>query len=327
MINNRFVITIIILIIITTITNCGKKKENNNNNKSKYSIFEKEKITIDKNIWNKTTDNLAKNIDIVSTNNKELDFEIENQTGKAIYITCFSYIQKEPTTRWHWDKSAIYKIEDKNNIIVNIDTIPDKDNRENTFGYLAIFENELEAHESIYELTPDKNKIDIDKIYSLSNKKVVITIEKYGIKKEKLDFKIEDKFKKKTIPPELDFIVQNNTGKIIFITGFIYQVEDNIRSVWNYDKTPVQKLKPGQQILIDVDTIKKHRDRKYMLGFLGVFEEHEEQQAHNSTYELLDGKNKITLGSISKLKNKKVIIEVEQYGSIGSITEFDIKKV
>jgi len=255
----------------------------------------------------------------------ELDFEVENATGKTIYIACFSYIQKEPLVRWRWDKSSIQKLEDGQRTFVNIDTIPDHSNREEIFGYLAVFEDESKAHNSIYELLDDRQKIDLDLLHRLKGKKVVVGVEKYGFKKAKLDFAIVEKLKKKRPAPELDFIVENGTGRTIFLTAFIYQVKDNSRMVWHYDKTPVQKLEQGQMSVVNVDTVEDDRDRTYMRGYLSVFEEHEEDKAHDATYELLDSKNKMSLDRLSRLKNQKVVIGIEQYGAIGEVAEFDIK--
>ena len=96
---------------------------------------------------------------------QELDFEVENKTGKTIYVTCFSYIQKEYTVRWRWDKSPVYKLDEGDSVVINVDTIEDDANREHTFGYLAVFSDEQKAHDSIYELTPDTKKIDLDQIF------------------------------------------------------------------------------------------------------------------------------------------------------------------
>ena len=64
-----------------------------------------------------------------------------------------------------------------------------------------------------------------------------------------------------------------------------------------------------------------------MSGFLAVFDEHEEEKARNSTYELLQPKNKISIGKLSRIKNKKIVIDVEVYGAIGDISEFSLQKM
>ena len=81
----------------------------------------------------------------LSTSEQELDFEVENKTGKTIYAVCFSYIKENDFARWHWDKSAIHKIPPEKTIVINVDTIPDKVDRENVFGYLDIFNTRAQA--------------------------------------------------------------------------------------------------------------------------------------------------------------------------------------
>ena len=259
------------------------------------------------------------------TSPKELDFEVVNKTNKTIYVTCFSYIQKEPFTRWRWDKSPIYKLDIGQRTVINVDTIPDQEHRDHIFGYLGVFENEKEAHDAIYELTEDRKKIDIDIIAKLKNKKVIIGIEKYGFKPDKYDVMMKNKFQKKTKQKELDFIVKNETGKTIFITTFVYQIQDNIHQVWEYDKTAILKLENGQSTVVNIESIDTARDREFMYGHLAVFDEDEETEAHDSTYELLEQDKKISLGKLSRLEGQKVVINVEKYGTVGKITEFDLQ--
>jgi len=258
---------------------------------------------------------------------KELDFQVKNETGKTIYVTCFSYIQKGRFSRWHWDKSPVYKLEQNKSVFINVDTIPDKEHSEHTFAYLAVFSDEAAANQAIYELLEDQTKVDLDQVYNLFNKQVIITVEKYGFKEEQIDFAVVKKLKKKLPPPELDFVIENQTGKTIYVCCFVHQIKDDIRSVWAYDKTTVQKLLPNQTSLINIDTISNIKDRAFVPGYLAVFEEYEEKEARESTYELLKPKNKIVLGRLSHLKEKKVIIEVEKYGAVGDITEITIKPV
>jgi len=318
------------LLVACFLPECGKKKQTTVDPEKSYALFKEGSIPapskrIVPHIRNqKPIKPVVEEVKEEKKEIPELDFEVQNATAKTLYITCFSYIQKEEFARWRWDKSHVYKLESMATVFVNVDTIPDDENREDIFGYLAIFENEQEAQDSIYELVDDNNKIDLDRINKLHNKKVVIDVEKYGFKKTRLDFAIIEKLKKK-LPPEIDFVVENQTGKTIFVAGFIYQIKDDIRSVWTYAKTPVLKLEPEKTGIIDIDSIYESRDRLYMSGFLGVFEEHEEQKARDATYELLPPKNKIAIGRLSRLKNQKVIIEIERYGAVGELTEFATK--
>jgi hypothetical protein len=315
------------LILLVLLPHCGKQESTSEvNTKNDYSLFKKGNIPkpapyIEPAVKQKSE------VSQKQTNNHipELDFQVENATGKTLFVTCFSYIQKQKFVPWRWDKSPVYKIEPGKSASIDIDTITDTANRDHTFGYLAIFHKEDEAKDSIFELVPDEKKIDLDKLYLLKGKRVVINIEQYGFKKDRLDPQIEDQFKKKAPHPELDFVVENNTGKTVFVTAFIYQIKDDIRSVWNYDKTPVLKLEQGQAGIMDIDTIVEERNREYMLAALGVFAEHQEPLARDVTYELLDAKNKVILGSLRRLTGKKVILEPEQYGKIGAINDFDIQ--
>jgi hypothetical protein len=314
-----------LLITLFLLPHCNKKATVKTD-KNKYSLFKGGNIPPKSTTITTETKTAPITPKATNNNNEELDFEVKNDTGKTIFATCFSYIQKEPFTHWRWDKSPVYKIEHGKTAIINIDTIPDKQNQKSVYAYLAIFDDEKKARASIYELVDDTKKIDLNKLYNLIGKTVTIKVERYGFKKELLDFAIVDQIKEREeVQPELDFVVENGNGKTIFVTVFTYQIKDDIRSVWNYDKSAVYKLKPGEQVVIDIDTIDSERNRKYMSGFLAVFDEHEEKLARESTYELLPSKYKIPLGRLSHLEGEKVVIEVEQYGAVGELTEFDIR--
>lgn len=275
-----------------------------------------------------------------------LNFDIENQTGKTIYVTCFSYIKKRTLGNWRWDKSPIYKLDQKGTATIEVDLIKDEQDRVNVFGYLAVFETEKEASESIYELLDDHKKLDLDQLIHLQNKKVVIEIEKYGIVGEFYEY---DFVKKKqtdtTIVPELDFLVENQTGKVINVVCYVYQKRakgtwlaqkttaawttinesrDDM-SVWRFDKTPIITLNPGESKMVDVDTIIEPRDREYVKGSLAIYDENELKEADLDVYELLPAYRKLELGTLSNLKNKKIIVNVEQYGSTGQFMDFMIK--
>lgn len=279
--------------------------------------------------------------------NSELDFEVENQTGKTIYVVCFSYINKRPFSRWRWDKSSIYKIEDNNTVVIDLDTIPDEENRNQTFGYLGIFDNQKDAEDSTIELLDDNKKIDLDIIAQLHGKKITIEIEKYGIVGEfyDFDFKNIDKKKETKKQPELDFYVENKTGKTIYVTCFVYEkkakgtwlakktteawtIDEDTRddmSVWRFDKTSVIKLKPNEIGLIDVDTIIEPRDRIYIRGYLAIFDEDEQELAEKAIYELMPANRRLDLGKLIELKRKKISVYTEKYGTTGNFIDYVVK--
>ncbi|MBD3273519.1 hypothetical protein GF385_04190 [Candidatus Dependentiae bacterium] len=250
----------------------------------------------------------------------ELDFDVENKTGKTIYVVCFSYINKTSFDRWRWDKSPIYKLEKNQKATIDIDTIPDKEYKNHVYGALGIFNTQEEAESSTYELLKEKHRLDLDKLYKLKDKTVEIKIEKYGFKGDTLDLKITPK---KNNFRELDFFVENKTGKNLWICCFVYQKDDT--PIWKFDKTNLQLIKDGEIKIIDVDTIANKYNRVFTSGFLGVFDEKNKTKAEKSTYELLQPKNKIALGKLAALKNKIVVIKIEKYGFKDDFLEIAIK--
>lgn len=278
---------------------------------------------------------------------KELDFLVENKTGKTIYVTSFVYLKRHRFSRWRWYKSPVYTIEHNTLTTIDIPSIEDDMDRENTFGYLAVFNTFEEADDAIYELLPDKNKIDLDILVHLAGKKVTIEIEKYGKQTfYEYDFTPTQPDKHKHIP-ELDFAVENKTGKTIHVVGFTFQKrakgtwlaqktkevwssEDDTRddmSTWRFDKLPLITLKPGEKGIMDVDTIIEKRDRKEVQGYLAIYDEDELEMAQNAEYELLPEEKKITLGKLSEgISKKKVVITIDQYGMLGDMIDFKIQQ-
>jgi len=306
------------------------------------------KIRDNKVIRDTTSDNVSKkssgdSIDEITGYNtvlsKSIDFEVENTTGKTLYVTCFSYIKRRDFGRWKWEKSDVYRIEDNAHAIIALEKIDDPQDRENVLGYLGVFNSEEKAQESTYELLPEENQIDLDEISKLHGKKVVIMIEKYGIRGEFLDFDFIDKAARdKQTSEEVDFPVENKTGKPLFVTCFVYEkkakghwlvaVEDKDDvAIWRYDKTNVIKIMPNEQKIIDVDTISVKRDRDSLEGYLAIFDEDEEQQAQDCVYELLESYRKLNLGILVRLQNKKVVLDIEKYGISGDLIDFTIKPV
>jgi len=331
---NKIAFKIIPTIIILFFSGCVKDSSfSSKNNSEEYDVLPLEKLLLEQEKTEQTEEKTPKKFTkskdkalLKKLEQSQLDFKVQNLTQKTIYIACFSYQKRYPFTRWTWHKSPIYKIEKNTTITINISIIPDKQDRENVYGYLAVFNSEKEAQNSIYELLNDEQKITLDKIYKLKDQKVVINIEKYGFKGEVLDYDFVPIEKEEVRHKELDFIVENQTGKIIFVTCFIYQIKDDM-PVWRYDKTPIKKLNPGQKAIIDVDSIAKNYDRVYVRGSLVVFDEDEEDKIKDATYELLDPKNKINLNRIILLKNKKIVIDVQKYGILGDIIDFEIKPI
>jgi hypothetical protein len=272
-----------------------------------------------------------------STNPDELDFDVENNTGKTLYVTCFTWIHRRDFGHWHWEKSNIYTLEPGATTTIDIKTVPMKEDRDKVYGYLGVFGNHQEASDAIIELTHEKHLLDLDVLMKLKGKKVTIDVERYGRKKGKdyefFEYDFVNKDGKEQELPTLDFAVENNTGKTVLVTCFVYQkkakgswiasteAKDDM-TVWRFDKTPIIKLLPHQIGIIDVDPITTGRDRIYIRGYLAVFDEDEEEKALNATFELLPSKYKLTLGELARLKNQKVVLEVDEYGMQPEIIEY-----
>jgi hypothetical protein len=302
------IITILISLIFF-LPACVKDSQLNKNNSTKKTVAENQ-TNSPATKHGKQKQTLTKKIKTLPK--QELDFKVKNVTGKTIYAACFSYIPRNYSGHWRWDKSEIYEIKNNQSQFIDIDTIKDPIDRKNVYGSLAVFYNLKDAQDSIYELLSEKNRLDLDKLYKLKKQTVNVGVEKYGFKKEQLDVEITDsKYDIKT--SELDFSVENKTGKNLWVCCFVYQKQEG-EDVWRFDKTELILIKNNESAIIDVDTIKDDYNRVFSSGFLGVFEEKDKKEAEDSTYELLLPENKIALGKLTKLKNKKIVLNIEKYG-------------
>jgi hypothetical protein len=272
-----------------------------------------------------------------ANNPNELDFEVENKTGRPLFITCFSYQRRRNFERWRWIKSPVYEIAPYQTITIDVDTIPEKLDRSFVFGYLGVFQEKTAADEAIFELLNDKQKIDLDLLINLKGKKVTITIESYGMKGNLIDYDFISKNQgEPTAPSDLIFAVENNTGKIIFVTCFVYQknakgswvgateAKDDM-ATWHYEKTSVLRLAPGEIGKINAATILTMRDKSYVRGDLAIFDESQEKLAYSSIYELLPKGCKLSLGPLSRLTNKKIVIDAENYGIMQDFFNYIVK--
>ncbi len=268
----------------------------------------------------------------------EFVFDVENKTGKVLYVVGFIHAQRHIFDRWRWHRTQVYGIDPHKTVTVEFIKIPKDIDEQSVFGVLGVFETEQEAENATYELLDDSQRLDLHLMSKLKGKKVVIEVERYGFKKPFYDFDFVKKQEARKRSPELDFLVENGTGKPIIVCGFVYQRKAKTSwlqvlkgkddaSQWRFDKTPLVRLEPGQQGVIDVDSIEGDRDREYVQGFVAVFGEGEETLAQTATYELLEPWRKLTIGPLYRLKDKKVIIAVERYGIAGDIINFTPKQI
>ncbi|MCK4499579.1 hypothetical protein KAU11_03730 [Candidatus Babeliales bacterium] len=252
-----------------------------------------------------------------------LDFLVKNGSGNTIFVTCFSYIKKSKYQTWRWDKSPIYKMYPGDEIVIDIDEIANKRIRKDVFAYLAITNTQEEALKVTPEINDDKRLLDLDLLKNLKGKTILVEVEKYGYILDQTDYRIEHANGREKLR-ELDFEVENQTGKPVFVTCFVYQQQQDSDEYanWGFAKTVVKRLEPGESVLIDIESIKDYYDWVYMRANLAVFDEHEGQLAEDSVYEKLEPRRKLALGALSTLTHKKVTLTVERYGSAGDFIDY-----
>jgi len=122
---------------------------------------------------------------------------------------------------------------------------------------------------------------------------------------------------------ELAFVVKNISNKTLYVTCFSY-IKKKMLEHWRWDKSEIYKIEPNEDTMINIDTITIKYDRESIYGSLAIFED--EEEATNSTYELLKEQNRIDLPRLYKLKNNIVQIGTEKYGFHGDIFYLDIDR-
>lgn len=254
-----------------------------------------------------------------------LSVTIRNITKRTLFATCFAYMKKEAAPRWRWNKSAVYELTPNKDVTIVLDSFKSKTAIPNAYGVLGIFTSHEAADNAIYELLPDENKVDIDLINKLNDKTIVLGIEKYGVVGDIYDYSFIPNNQTMHEAPELDFSVENRTGKTLYMTAFIYQKKDDMPT-WRYDKSPVIRVEADQTGIIDVDTLTNAYDRKYTRGYLAVFDESEKKDAFDCTYQLLKDHQIVNVGLLSALQNRKVILKSQKYGIIGNVIDFVVKE-
>ena len=123
----------------------------------------------------------------------------------------------------------------------------------------------------------------------------------------------------------LDFAIENQTGVDMWVAGFIYQRE-GAENIWSFDKTNIIDLPHGQTGIIDVDTIVAPDDRQSVSGYLGLFRQLDDKQedlkrAQKATFESLTPDQKIYLGNLINIQNKKVILIPKKYGVLAGFDD------
>lgn len=258
-----------------------------------------------------------------------LSFRVRNKSGKPVYCCCFYYMKNKIMGRWRWDKSKIYKLQPKQIRLIVLDEIKNKTDREHVFGYLGVFNNKQEAKKAVMEIVDETKILDLDLLHKIKNKIIDITIKKYGITGQRLAMETRTDQKGASLPAqkELDLMVENQTGKDLFLTCFVYEQPENTFNLdlWRFSKTEVKAVKNGETIKLDIPTVFDKYKWIYMRGILGVFDATEQKLAQQATLELSNPINKVELGQLTSILGKKIILNVENYGILGSFVDYTIK--
>lgn len=287
---------------------------------------------------------------------KELDFPVRNDTEQTWYISCFYWAKKIDVPVWRWYKSPIYKLEPGQEVIVDIDTFGNDKDRDDIYGWLTVFKSEIEADVATWATTPDKAKVQINKLSTLKKKKqgemvqyeIVLVPEKYGFYGTIIDYKIvAQDYTKENHLPELDFWVENQTGDFLYITTFAYQHQREHMS-WIHDAGDIIALPQGAIKKVDIETMEELYDWENVHGHLALFKtqgaahpqalrgeahdmfssiaqsinaqkhSHEQarEKAEDATYELLEPGQNIKLPRLKKIHGKKVVLRKKPYGLV-----------
>lgn len=254
----------------------------------------------------------------------QLTVRCSNKSNKSLILCCFYYTKLRQNAYWRWMKSPLYFLENNDECTIPIIAMDDLLVKQEIIGYLGIFHSKEEAEAATFECLREEQKIDLDYLLELRNTSIEIIINQYGFKKEQIDYRRKADKQEYVVQPELDFMIENRTGKPLLACCFVYQKnsdQDNLMP-WKYHKTKIQKIMPNESMLVDIDTIKELYDWIYMRGFLALFEADQMTAAEEATYELLKPEQKINLGRLADVLGKKILITVEKYGSAKKIFEF-----
>jgi len=265
----------------------------------------------------------------VESTEKILSIKVRNITPRTLYASCFTFMRKEESPRWRWYKTQVYELVPSKDIVMALGSFKSRRSIPDAYGVLGLFTEYEKAENAIYELLPDENKIDLDRVNKLADKTVVIGLEKYGIAGDIFEYSmIPDNSPIKDTAP-LDFTVENQTGKPVYVTAFIYEKKEDM-PIWQYNKSPIVRIETGELGAVKVDAVLNTYDRRYTRGYLGVFEESERQEAFDCTFPLLKDHQRIDVGVLAALKNGNIVLKKQKYGIMGDVVDFvpkDTRKI
>lgn len=209
----------------------------------------------------------------------ELDFSVRNDSLRRFYVTCFFWAKKADAVVWRWYKSPVYELPPKKSVVIDIDTFFDKNERDNIYGWLGVFESALDADVATFASAPDQSKISLGRLAmlkrrigrSIREQEVVLFTDLYGFKGERIEYRLEPRRPlKHKFEPSLDFWVENKTGDPIMVNCFVYEHQKAL-GVWDHDSTDIVAVAPNERKRIEVDKVGSKYDWSHEHGHLGIY--------------------------------------------------------
>lgn len=121
---------------------------------------------------------------------------VENQTGQDALITCFIYEQPEGRSEfelWRYDKTPIQRIKNKEVIRIALPEVNDNYRWSYMRAILGVFwqKDKKIAQASTLELLDPEEKIKLGLLSGWKDKKVVLTVENYGVLGDFIDYVVK----------------------------------------------------------------------------------------------------------------------------------------
>jgi hypothetical protein len=254
---------------------------------------------------------------------KTFSITVENHTGHELYGCCFYYAKRDLEERWTWHKSKVTLLPSSQKTTLTIPvSVSSKEILNEIQGYLSVFTNKDEAEMSIVELLSDEKRIPLGRLSTLNKKNVKLVAEKYGFKGERLEYTITPQEKREEQKPFETFklIVQNNIGKNVYLTGFLYELAYS-HPQWDFEKLPVAFVPKGHNAIITIPLKQEEYNLENINGYLAIFDGNEKQKAEDCTYESLLPQNKVKLGVLTKINNQKLVLEPKVYGVLSGFDD------
>lgn len=187
--------------------------------------------------------------------------------------------------------------------------------------------------------------------HQLIENQVVLLEDTYEFKQDFIDYRIEPQNPEQRVHlPELDFWVENQMDAPALVNCFVYERNQG-SAQWEYDSTEIIRIMPGERKKINITTTTDPYDWVHVHGYLGVYVEDDEhtlnqspQDAENMlrpqedqsaidafeqaipsvdsstdnlaeiTRTLLDQRNELILGKLSKIRGRTLVLRKRPYG-------------